>query len=238
MRGWRLSFAPKRIPFMRLFGFLLIGCFFSCVGNVFIRPIVVGGNETDLRTVTNINAGWEYLENNTTALSKAKANNNWEPINLPHSWNQWDAVDAVAGYRRDASWYRKSIPVPADHSGRIRLYFEGANTNSDVYVNGRRAGGHVGGYVGFHVDITDYLLPEKENEIMVRVTNIYDQNLIPSQKSDFFIYGGITRDVWLELLPDNHLNDLRVSTPEVSKQRASTHLSFALNAGAGEVSWK
>lgn len=232
MRGWRLSFAPKRILFMRLFGFLLIGCFFSCVGNVFIRPIVVGENVASSRTVTNINAGWEYLENNTTTLSSASSDSNWGAINLPHSWNQWDAVDAAAGYRRDASWYRKTITIPSDHNGRTRLYFEGANTNSEVYVNGRRAGGHVGGYVGFHVDITDYLLPEKENEIMVRVTNIYDQDLIPSQKSDFFIYGGITRDVWLELLPKNHLNDLRVIMPEVSKQRASTHLSFALNAGA------
>ena len=67
-------------------------------------------------------------------------------------------------------------------------------------VNGVKAGGHVGGYIGFEVDLTNYIV-EGKNEILVRVDNSINKQIIPSQLSDFFIYGGITRDVWLKVVP-------------------------------------
>ncbi|MEM1357255.1 MAG: glycoside hydrolase family 2 TIM barrel-domain containing protein [Bacteroidota bacterium] len=199
---------------------------------MFVRPIVVSEKTAAIRKSINLNEDWEYLENNTRSLEIANSASSWESISLPHTWNQWDATDNTAGYRRDASWYRRSLSIPRDHDGRVCLYFEGANTDSEVFVNGHRAGGHVGGYVGFRIDITEFLLPEQENQISVRVTNIYNPDLIPSQKSDFFIYGGLTRDVWLELLPKTHLENVLISTPKVSKESATTSISFALNAGA------
>ena len=64
---------------------------------------------------------------------------------------------------------------------------------ADVYVNGRRAGGHVGGYLGFEIDITDFVDHENINEVLVRVDNGIDRQIIPSQKADFVLYGGLTR---------------------------------------------
>ena len=76
------------------------------------------------------------------------------------------------------------------------MYFEGSNITTKVYVNGKEAGGHIGGYIGFTIDITK-LISAGNNEVLVRVDNSYNREIIPSQKSDFFIFGGITRDVWL-----------------------------------------
>lgn len=150
--------------------------------------------------LVNLNEGWAYYEGSSTIeeITKIKF---LDEIDLPHSWNTTDAVDAVPGYRRDQSWYKKVLSnLDFDPSMSYNLYFEGANMVTDVYVNGKRSGGHVGGYVGFDVNITDQM-QNGDNEILISVHNRVDRELIPSQKSDFFLYGGITRDLWLEIKP-------------------------------------
>ncbi len=176
-----------------------------------------------------LNEGWNYLEKATDyeGLSSISPDA-WQEINIPHTWNALDATDNNPGYRRDASWYRKVISVPL-MDRRWVLYFEGVNISSKVYVNGREAGGHIGGYVGFEVDVTNYLVPFKTNEILVWVDNSVNPNIIPSQKSDFFIFGGITRDVWLKSVPQVSLGALQISTPSVSHESATTHLSFEVS---------
>ena len=150
------------------------------------------------------------------SLSTAKEMDDGENVTLPHSWNALDATDVEAGYRRDASWYKKTLTVDGIIDNAIyQLYFEGVNIVSTVYVNGKEVGVHIGGYIGFRVDISD-VVKSGENEILVRVDNGYDPEVIPSQKSDFFIFGGITRDVWLEVLPKHHVSDIKITTPNVS----------------------
>lgn len=195
------------------------------------------------RQVINLNRGWEYLEDDgKDPVATERSAKQWQHIDVPHTWNRTDAVDMVPGYRRSASWYRKNLVIPpATNDARYLLEFEGANITSDVYVNGVRAGGHVGGYLDFSVDITPFVKPG-ENTILVRVDNSYDPNIIPSQKSDFFIYGGITRDVWLKIVPSTRIGRLFVKTPSVTKKSAETvvDVSFvnensAVEAGEIEV---
>ncbi len=184
------------------------------------------------RTLVNLNDGWLYLENNTADVARARLADGWSTIDLPHSWNQWDAMDPMPGYRRDASWYQKEIPIDGPADARYHLYFEGANITTEVYVDGMLAGGHVGGYVGFEVDITDYVTPGSSSTVTIRVDNSYNPDIIPSQQADFFIYGGITRDLWLRTLPRTHLADFRVNTPKVSPTAAETTVLVELGAGA------
>ncbi len=149
------------------------------------------------QTKLNINNNWLYLENHTSNLSEAQKNQNWISLNLPHTWNAEDATDLYPGYRRDASWYQKKLNIPQIDKNKVySLYFEGSNVTTKVYVNGKEAGRHIGGYIGFSIDVTN-LIKEGSNDVFVRVDNSYDIEIIPSQKSDFYIYGGITRDVWL-----------------------------------------
>ncbi len=195
---------------------ILSACFF--VTNLFAGE----------RTLKNLNKDWEYLEKPYYELTKANESNAWVQVDLPHSWNDEDAVDQSPGYRRDASWYRKIIDIESiDIDSDYFLYFEGVNIKSKVYVNGALAGGHIGGYIGFEIPLTKYLKNGK-NTIMVRVDNGYDRNVIPSQKSDFFIYGGITRDVWLKKVSKTHISKFKVITPEVSKRLGKTNFSIDL----------
>ncbi|MEM1122125.1 MAG: glycoside hydrolase family 2 TIM barrel-domain containing protein [Bacteroidota bacterium] len=181
------------------------------------------------RTVQNINENWEYVEENFTTVKQAKGANNWQSIDLPHTWNQWDATDLEPGYRRNASWYRKTLTIPNRKNAVFKLYFEGVNTQAQIYVNGQQAGEHTGGYVGFEIDITQLVNQGADNEILVRADNGYNRDLIPSQKADFFIYGGITRDVFLKILPKKHLVKVAVSAPKVSAEAASTFVKVGTN---------
>ncbi len=103
---------------------------------------------------------------------------------------------------------------------KYELYFEGSNITTKVFINGKEAGGHIGGYIGFKIDITNFI-KKGTNEVLVRVDNSYNPEIIPSQKSDFFIYGGITRDVWLVTKPKKHMASIQITTPKVSQKNAS-----------------
>jgi beta-galactosidase len=186
--------------------------------------------DEESRQVYLWNSDWYYLEEDIGEVSCLHiSTKEWAKISLPHTWNVWDAVDNEPGYRRGIGWYEKELYVPEYKSDiRLVLYFEGVNITSEVFVNGVRAGGHVGGYVGFEVDITSYLRKGAYNTVQVKASNAYDPNIIPSQKSDFHIYGGITRDVWLKVLPSAYIGLLKIRTPHVSKKSAGTEVEVKI----------
>lgn len=185
--------------------------------------------DTQKRSKTNINNDWLYLENNTTNLDEALQQNDWKAIHLPHTWNALDATDLEPGYRRTGSWYKKELDIASVISGQIyQLYFEGVNITSTVYLNNKQVGGHIGGYIGFNVDITS-AIKTGTNTVLVYVDNSYDPEIIPSQKSDFFIFGGITRDVWLETFPAQHISNLKITTPNVSNTSADLSAVVTVN---------
>jgi beta-galactosidase len=179
-----------------------------------------------------ISQNWQYLENATANVSAAKSNDQWQEVNLPHTWNASDTTDVITGYRRDASWYGKTISLNPDENKRYFLHFEAAQMKASVYVNGQKAGDNVGGYTSFDIEMTDQLV-SGTNEILVRVDNGVDKDLVPSQKADFFQYGGLTRDVWVMTTPKNRLKQVQVSTPEVSKDSARVTLK-AINDLVGD----
>lgn len=183
-----------------------------------------------------INDGWRYLEDPSEDLAGLSGSSaSWSSVNLPHTWNAFDVVDPVPGYRRNAGWYEKRLFVPASAKGsRLILYFEGVNIQSRIFVNGRLAGAHTGGYLGFEVDITGFVTLDAENRIDIRVDNSINRDIIPSQKSDFFIYGGITRNVWLKTVPLQYLSGVRIRTTEVSSSSAKTSVTLSIANRAGK----
>ncbi|UXP32774.1 glycoside hydrolase family 2 protein [Reichenbachiella agarivorans] len=197
--------------------------------------MVVSSAISQGRTELNINKDWTYLGVPIENLDDLEEQQDWQAIDLPHTWNNEDVVDLTPGYRRSVSWYRKNLMFDKiNPNTRQFLYFEGVNITTEVYVNGQLAGEHVGGYVGFEIEITKQI-HAGENEILIKVDNGYDRQVIPSQKSDFFIYGGITRDVWLRTLAQTYIEDINISTSKVSKTAATTSVSLDLN---GRVSSK
>lgn len=197
------------------------------------KTAFIGGE--NLREKVNINKGWFYLQKSFDSIDELKKYpNDYIRVDLPHSWNKFDAVDPVPGYRRDISWYQKYLELSnVRKDKRYILHFEAVNLKAEVYVNGKFAGSHTGGYVGFDIDISDYLV-NGTNEILVKADNSIDKNLIPSQKSDFFIYGGITRDVWLNILPENYIQQLHIATIDVAKKSAELLINSKIELNTPE----
>jgi beta-galactosidase len=189
---------------------------------------IISSNK-ELRQIVNINNDWYYLEKNINDIKNIlNKKHNWTSIKIPHTWNQWDATDNIPGYRRDISWYKKSLFIPTNEKFKqYILYFEGVNITTTLYINGHLVGQHIGGYVGFEFNITDYITIGKENIIYVKVDNSINHEIIPSQKSDFFIYGGIIRDVWLKKLPAINICNIQILTPKVDSSGAN--ISIKLN---------
>ncbi|SHG90739.1 glycoside hydrolase family 2 protein [Flagellimonas flava] len=201
--------------------------------------LVISCSEVEMghekRSKTLLNKNWGYTEVPYDEPSKIPDDTEWETVDLPHTWNDEDTVDNLPGYRRSASWYRKDVPIDGIHTNqRYILYFEGANITTTVYINGMNAGEHIGGYLGFEVDMTPFV-KKGTNEVMVRVDNGYYKDIIPSQKSDFFIYGGITRDVWLLQKPKLALGKVKVTTPTVSHSNASLKIDVPIEGTRGNT---
>ena len=181
-------------------------------------------------------AGWEYRRGNLGGIWEAwrKASDDtvrWQPVELPHCFNAYDAVDPDAPYYQGPGWYRTRLKVENPHAGgRTLLHFEGAGQKTEVYVSHVRVGAHVGGYDEFTVDITEEAaraLKDAENKGLVPVAvmcdNSRDLEMIPSNLSDFALYGGLYRYVNL------------VHVPAVSLERVLVE-SSAPPAGPAKVS--
>ena len=154
----------------------------------------------------NWNGSWLFTKDaalvneNHAALNTA----DWEAINLPHTWNAVDGQDGGNDYYRGTCYYTKKLAL-SDCQGAEQIYieFEGANSSADVYVNGKLAVHHDGGYSTFRANITDLLT--EESEIVVAVDNSPNDFVYP-QMADFTFYGGIYRDVNIICVPKAHFD--------------------------------
>jgi beta-galactosidase len=151
----------------------------------------------DGRQLASLNPGWKFLAaDDAHAQEPGFDDGAWLPVDLPHTWNGLDGEDGGDNYRRGAGWYRRHLSVDASLAGRrLYLQFDGASLMADVYVNGVHVGKHRGGFARFLFDATGVLKPGADNLIAVRVDN--GKLGIPPTSSDFTIFGGLYRGVWL-----------------------------------------
>ena len=135
-------------------------------------------------------------------------------------------------------WYRRGIIVTAQQlQGRVLLHFGAVDYEATVYVNGNRCGSHRGGYVSFHMDITDHL-QEGENTLVVHAVDDTKNLLIPSgkQSSRYESHGcfytrttGIWQTVWLEYVPQTHIRSVKYD-PDI--ESGMLHITAELVGGA------
>lgn len=124
-----------------------------------------------------------------------------QTVCLPHTWNGTDGQDGGDDYKRLPCKYKKAFPMPELKEGeRCLIVFRGVNALAEVSLNGKLLYRHENGYAKFFVDLTDELRPQ--NEIEVVADNTPDDRYYP-QKADFTFYGGIYRDVTMEIVPRN-----------------------------------
>ena len=127
-------------------------------------------------------------------------------LNVPGDWN---SQDEKLFYYEGSVWYRKIFDVEksaADH--RLFIYFGAANYEADVYLNGKKLGQHIGGFTPFAYEITK-LVKAKNNSLVVRVNNNRHAEAVPTVNTDWWNYGGLTRDVLLVETPATFISNFR-----------------------------
>lgn len=121
-------------------------------------------------------------------------------LNVPGDWN---SQDPKLFYYEGSVWYRKRFdfdPQQLADGRRLFVYFGAANYEADVYLNGRKLGTHIGGFTPFAYEITK-LVKAKDNSLVVRVNNERHADAVPTVNTDWWNYGGLTRDVLLVETP-------------------------------------
>lgn len=126
-------------------------------------------------------------------------------INVPGDWNSQDPKFL---YYEGTVWYKKSFDFKKKNpSDKLFLYFGAVNYRTDVYLNGKKLGSHKGGFTPFNFEVPDSILKEKSNFLVVKVDNKRFANEIPTLNTDWWNYGGITRDVLLISVPKTYIRD-------------------------------
>ncbi|MDL2213799.1 glycoside hydrolase family 2 protein [Bacteroides sp. OttesenSCG-928-E20] len=156
-----------------------------------------------------LNNDWKFR------FSHQVQKNSWRRIDLPHTWNAQDALVGQMDYKRGVGNYEKKLFIHPEWQGRrIFLRFEGANTVTNVFVNGKHLGEHRGGYGAFIFELTGKVNYGEQNTLLVRVNNAEQLDVMPLL-GDFNMYGGIYRDVHLLITDNLCISPLDYASPGV-----------------------
>jgi len=146
--------------------------------------------------------------------SKAEYNFDFEPtIQVPGDWNSQD--ERLLFYE-GTLWYKRDFVVSPTSDKKYLLHFGAVNYESHVYLNGKKLGVHKGGFTPFQFDVTGKL-NDGNNFVVVMVDDSRKKDEIPTINTDWWNYGGITRDVTLVSTPVSYIDDYKVQLAKDDK---------------------
>jgi beta-glucuronidase len=108
----------------------------------------------------------------------------------------WNTQKENLFYYEGTVWYKKSFDYLLKENKRLYVYFGAINYNADVYLNGTKLGTHEGGFTPFDFEVTS-IVKRKDNYLVVKADNKRSLEAVPTVNTDWWNYGGITRDVLL-----------------------------------------
>ena len=143
-----------------------------------------------------------------------------QPVRLPHTVQEIPLHYADSESNQMVAGYRRILNVEPDMVGkRLFLQFDGAAHIATVYINGAEAATHRCGYTGFRVEITD-LVHSGENTVCVKLDTTENPAVPPfGFVIDYLTYGGLYREVWLDVREKSFLSDIFVTTPTLTTAR-------------------
>jgi beta-galactosidase len=177
---------------------------------------------------------WRFNEGDLPGAEAVACNDKaWRCLDLPHDWSiegEFDEHTPAGGdggfLPTGIGWYRKTFHVPQlMDNQKVFIEFDGIYMKGNVWVNGHDLGSHPYGYSSIHHDVTDYLKPCGEaNVIAVRVDNSVQPH------SRWYTGSGIYRHTWLLITHPVHVDrwGVRVTTPDISEALAQVALETTL----------
>jgi beta-glucuronidase len=136
-------------------------------------------------------------------------------LNVPGDWN---SQRPELGLYEGTVWYKTSFQGRRRADRRSFLHFGAANYEAIVYVNGRRLGKHVGGFTPFEFELGEALV-DGENTVIVKVDDQRRRDGVPTVNTDWYNFGGLTRDVLVIDVPKTFIKDYFVQLEKGSLDR-------------------
>ena len=183
-------------------------------------------------TGTDYTRTWEFY------CSKGQNSGKWKSIEVPSCWELQGFGEYTYG-----RYYTIKGAKPSDETGiyryrfltpdcgkndRIKLFFDGVMTDAEVWVNGKSAGQiHQGAFYRFSYDITSLLKTEGENLLEVKVAKQSANKSVNAaeRRADWWLYGGIYRPVWLEVVPAVSMEHFILDARADGSLRASVRMA-------------
>ncbi len=198
---------------------------------IFLCIEVISCKEQEKREVITLSGQWSFIADSTAAGDSA----NWpaaglpagliRKVSVPHTWN---AEKKLARYTGKA-WYERTFEVTQQQlSKTIRLQFDAVYHDAIIYINGKKAGEHIGsGYNRFFIDVTPFV-KAGENRLTVCADNSFSRSNIPFMRSyDWACDGGIYRNVYEIITSKYAIRNIHVAaTPADGKGKTKITISF------------
>ena len=165
-------------------------------------------------------SGWQFAESwSEEFLSGA---GEAEDVRLPHTLRELPLHYAGPEDYEMLCGYRRVLHIPAEYEGkRLFLQFDGAAHIASVFVNGRETVTHRCGYTAFRVEITGFVRYGADNLVAVRLDCTENPAIPPfGFVIDYLTYGGLYREVWLDVREQAYIEDIFVTTPAAGRVRA------------------
>ena len=188
------------------------------------------------RTVERLEKGWRFTRvDDPKASAEGYDDSKWSRVVVPHDWaiygpfsfdNDKQHLAITQDGQKEAmehagrtgglpfvgvGWYRRTLSIPEDlGQRRVVLRFDGAMSRARVYVNGHEAGYWPYGYNSFHLDVTPYVRPGKDNTLAVRLENKHES-------SRWYPGAGLYRNVHMVITDPVHVPTwgTQIKTPVV-----------------------
>lgn len=152
-------------------------------------------------------------------------------MKIPGDWN---TQDEKLLYYEGTVWLKKSFNYSLKKGRRLFLYFGAVNYKAEVYLNGKKLGIHEGGFTPFNFEISA-VVKDSANYLVVKADNKRSKERVPTLNTDWWNYGGITRDVLLIEEPGVFISDYSVQLKKNDKGKISGIIKLANASGNEKV---
>lgn len=129
-----------------------------------------------------------------------------DKLRVPGDWN---TQETQLKLYEGTVWYHKEFNLKKQNDKNYVLHFGAVNYSAIVYVNGTKIGEHEGGFTSFQFNVSA-ALKQGKNSVVVKVDNRRERDQIPTVNTDWWNYGGITREVTLMELPASYIADYQI----------------------------
>ena len=165
-----------------------------------------------------LNEGWQFTPKYTDDLNEVSVSTDrLVDVRIPHTVKETPFHYFDESIYQMVSGYRRVLHAEKEWEGkRVLLTFDGVGHGAYVYLNGELVAEHHNGYTAFTAELTSLLKYGEDNILAVKVDSMEDQNIPPfGYAIDYMTYGGIYRDVYLDIKESTYISDIFVR-PEVA----------------------